>query len=83
MTLRLIVKLSNEDSAATGTLTSVDQGGIELPSTTITQTGTNLTLVVASVQGRFQGALKDGRLEGTWTQGPTALPLVLEHSVAK
>lgn len=39
--------------------------------------GTNLKLQVASLSGSYAGALKDGKLNGQWTQPGGALPLVL------
>jgi hypothetical protein len=32
--------------------------------------------------GEFEGVLKDGKLEGTYTRGPLSLPLVLERKAA-
>ena len=74
-TLRLTVKLANGPDAATGTLVSVDQGGVEIPITTITQTGSNLTLELPAIAGKYSGDLKDGKLVGTWSQGPGSAPL--------
>jgi hypothetical protein len=75
--LRLVLALTNEDGAAAGTLTSLDQGGIALPVASIVRAGSHLTVTVPSISGTFEGDLKDGRLEGTWKQGPMSLPLVL------
>jgi hypothetical protein len=74
-TLRLTLKLANGPDAATGTMVSVDQGGVEIPITTITQAGANLTLELPMIAGSFSGDLKDGKLVGTWSQGPGSLPL--------
>lgn len=79
--LRLTIKLANEGEQATGTMVSVDQGGVELPITTIRQEGARLVLLVASVGGSYEGELKEGRIEGTWTQGPNSLPLVFTRRV--
>lgn len=79
-TLRLVVKLANgADGKATGTLVSLDQGGIELPLVAIVQTGAHLKFLVRAVAGTFEGDLKDGQLSGTWAQGPGSLPLVLKR----
>ena len=64
-TLRLVLKLSNQDGAATGTLTSVDQGGVVLPVSSIARTGSHVTVTVPAVGGTFDGELKERRLEGT------------------
>jgi hypothetical protein len=75
--LHLVLKLSNQpDGVATGTLISVDQGGVEIPVGTIVQTGANLKLLIPAVVGTYEGALKDAQLTGTWTQGPRTWPLV-------
>jgi hypothetical protein len=74
-TLRLTLKLANGPDAATGTITSVDQGNVEIPIATITQTGQHLELQLPSIAGTFSGDLKDGKLAGTWTQGPGSMPL--------
>jgi hypothetical protein len=78
--LRLVLKLSNRpDGLATGTLISVDQGGVEIPIGAVVQTGSHLKLVVQPVAGTCEGDLKDGQLTGTWTQGPGAWPLILKR----
>jgi len=74
-TLRLTLKLANGPDAATGTMVSVDQGGTEVSITTITQAGSTLTLELPSIAGSYMGDLKDGKLVGTWKQGPGSLPL--------
>jgi hypothetical protein len=78
--LRLVLKLSNQpDGAATGTLTSVDQGGAVIPIASVVQTGAHLTCAVPAVVGKYEGDLKDGQLTGTWTQGPGSWPLVFKR----
>ena len=80
-TLRLIMKLSNKpDGTATGTVISVDQGGVEIPIAAVVQTGAHLRLVVPAVIGNYEGDLKDGQFTGTWTQGPNSWPLLLKRS---
>jgi hypothetical protein len=74
-TLRLTLKLANGPDGATGSMVSVDQGGAEVPITTITQAGSQLTLELPSIAGSYSGDLKDGKLIGTWRQGPGSLPL--------
>jgi hypothetical protein len=80
-TLRLVLKLANgTDGAATGTLVSVDQGGVEVPIAAVIQTGAQLKLLLPTIAGTYEGALKDGQLTGTWTQGPRSWPLVLKRT---
>jgi len=73
--LRLLLRLVAGADVATGTLTSVDQGGAEIPIASIAQTGTHLELRLPSISGTYSGDLKDGKLVGTWSQGPGTLPL--------
>jgi len=77
--LRLIVKMANEGEAARGTMVSVDQGGGEIPITQITQAGSKLTLLIGPISGRYEGELKAGQIEGTWTQGSQSFPLVFKR----
>jgi len=80
-TLRLLVKLANQpDGAATGTITSVDQGGAVIPIAAVVQTDAHLKLVVPAVIGNYDGDFKDGQLTGTWSQGPNSWPLVLKRA---
>jgi hypothetical protein len=79
--LRLLVKLANQpDGTATGTITSVDQGGAVIPIAAIVQTDAHLKLVVPAVIGNYEGDLKEGQFTGTWTQGPNSWPLVLKRA---
>ncbi len=78
--LRLVLKLATQDGVATGTLISVDQGGAEIPITTVTQKGSHLNLVISLVSGNYDGDLKDGQIVGTWTQGPMTAPLTFKRA---
>ncbi len=78
--LRLSLKLTNQDGGATGTLISIDQGGVEIPLNAIVQTDAHLTFTVPAVGGSYEGDLKDGEITGTWTQGPP-MPLNLKRVV--
>jgi hypothetical protein len=78
-TLRLVATLTNHPGGATGMLVSVDQGGVEIPISSITQTLSNLAFSVSLVNASYAGDLKDGQIVGTWTQGPASLPLVFKR----
>jgi hypothetical protein len=79
-TLRLKLNLSNRpDGTATGIMISVDQGGGEIPITTITQTGSNLKLEVKTIQGSYDGDLTNGALVGHWMQRGATFPLTLKR----
>jgi hypothetical protein len=77
--MRLIVKMANQpDGTATGTIVSPDGSGVQVP-IAMTQKASNLTIDVTSIGASYVGVLNaTGReLAGTWTQGPSALPLTL------
>lgn len=78
--LRLVMKLANEGEAARGTLVSVDQGGGEIPITQVTQAGSTLTLLIGPIGGRYEGELKAGQIEGTWTQASQTVPLTFKRA---
>lgn len=78
--LRLVLKLANKDGQGTGTVVSVDQGGAEIPITTIVQTASHLRLDISTIGAAYEGDLKDGQLSGTWTQGPGSLPLTFKRA---
>jgi NAD(P)-dependent dehydrogenase (short-subunit alcohol dehydrogenase family) len=44
------------------------------------QAGSHLTLELPAISGSYSGDLKDGKLVGTWTQGPGTLPLEFVRS---
>jgi hypothetical protein len=79
--LRLVLKMANHaDGSATGTMLSVDNGGLEIP-IALTQTSAHLTVDVAAVGGSYVGVLNaDATLVGTWTQGPVSLPLTFTRA---
>lgn len=81
-TLRLILKLSNGETGAKGTLISVDQGGAEIPVSVIEQAGTKLKLTVRVVGGGYQAEInKEGTaLSGTWSQAGNDMPLTLKKA---
>ncbi len=79
--LRLVLKMSNQpDGTAAGVLVSVDQDGVELQITTITQKDSNLRFEIKAVGGVYSGDLnKEGMLMGQWTQGGGSLPLTFKR----
>jgi hypothetical protein len=81
-TLRLVMKMSNDDSGSKAVLISLDQGGSEIPVGSIEMSGTTLTLRVNAVGGEYQGDInKEGtEITGTWTQGGSSLPLKMKKA---
>ena len=59
-------------------LDSPDNANIKnVPASAVSFTGGQLKLNVASLSGSYSGSLKDGKLDGQWTQPGGTLPLVL------
>jgi pimeloyl-ACP methyl ester carboxylesterase len=82
--LRLLFQITNTPDGLQATLNSLDQGGGAIPCNSVTRDGAKLTLQFSSIGGSFSGTFdKDFKtLEGTWSQGGGALPLVLKKSDA-
>lgn len=74
--LRLVVA-----EGPTSTLYSVDQGNSPIPVGTTTIAVGRITLDIPVIRGSFTGELRDGRIEGQFTQGGT-LPLVFQRGEA-
>lgn len=68
-----------EDGSLAATMDSPSQGAFGIPCEAPVVEGTSLEIPVAAVQGGFEGTIaEDGsKIEGTWSQGPNSLPLVL------
>jgi hypothetical protein len=83
--LRVVMKLSRAaDGSAAGTMISVDQGGQQIPISTVTVKDQQLRLDVRAVGGVYNGTLgANGEIEGTWTQGPNSVPLHLKRSAGE
>jgi len=60
---------------------SLDQGAKGLPVTSVTRDGESLKLELKQLGGRFEGKIAPDltTIDGTWTQGGNALPLVLKR----
>lgn len=75
--MRLVVRMVNQpDGTATGTIVNQDGSGMEIP-IAMTQKAASLTISVPAVSASYVGVLNAARTEltGTWTQGPSTLPL--------
>ena len=80
--LRLLVKIAGPTDALTGTMDSLDQGGKDIPISTLTFHNDALHFEVATIHGAFDGKRStDGtQFVGTWTQGGGTLPLTLTRT---
>ena len=70
-----------EDGTLSATLDSPDQNATGIPSSGTTFEDGELSIDVATVAGGFVGTMSDDgtTIEGTWSQGGSALALVLER----
>ncbi len=78
--LRLALKLKDAPGGATGSIVSVDQGGVEIPIATVTQKGSTLELKLPTINGAYSGELQEGRLVGHWTQMGSTFPLTFTRA---
>lgn len=83
-TLRLVLKISNENGAAKAVLVSLDQGGVEIPVSGIDQKDSKLKLEVKMVGGGYDAEInKEGtELAGAWSQAGNSLPLKMKKAGA-
>jgi len=76
--LRIIVRLTKDDSRLKAVMYSIDQGGQPIDTTGVALQGTDFKFTVPSVNGTYEGKLSaDAKfITGTWRQGQS-LPLTL------
>jgi bla regulator protein blaR1 len=82
--LRTVVKITKDDKGAYKALFySIDQTGQPMQVSSVTLDGAAVTLTLNGL-GKYAGTLSaDGNtIDGTWTQGPNPLPLVLTRTPA-
>jgi hypothetical protein len=82
--LRVALTLARAaDGTAVGTLLSLDQGGTEIPVTTVTLRDTALELELRGISGTYRGTLgAGGEIAGEWAQGPMHAPLTFTRASA-
>ncbi len=81
--LRVVFKISKgDDGGYKAALYSIDQGGNALPVTKITVDGSTVKMSLTAIDGTYEGKLTaDGKtINGSWTQGPNPLPLILTRA---
>jgi len=77
--LRLGFSFADSAGGMTGTLTSVDQGGVKLP-VTVRVNGDSIRAESTPIGAAFTGRLVTAdSIEGTWSQGGASLPLGLRR----
>ena len=81
--LRTVIKISKADTGGyKAVFYSIDQGAQPLNIDSITQDGSTVKFTLKLIGGTFEGKLSgDGKtIDGTWSQGPNPLPLVLTRA---
>ena len=75
--LRLVMHLVNEGGGWNGSMDSLDQGANGIPFSAVSVDGAKLKVVIAAINGGYEGTLgEDGNtITGTWSQGGMSLPL--------
>lgn len=83
--LRVVVKLlRTADGTAGGSMISVDQGGQEIPMSSVTIQGKQLQFEIRTVGGTFRGTLGgNGEITGMFSQGAATLPVTLKRASAE
>jgi len=87
---RIGLKLSpaNDRTAMATLLTEVEMRGVEeqmeIPVTTVTLKGKELSLDARAVSGTYRGTLgAGGEIAGEWAQGPDRLPLTFKRAASE
>jgi len=80
--LRLKLKISNEQDGAHAILISLDQGNAEIPVSSIRQANMHLVLDLNRIGAKYEADLdkQGGELNGTWSQGGGSIGLSLRKS---
>jgi hypothetical protein len=81
--IRLVVRISETSPGKfTGTMDSPDQGARNIPLTTAEYSKPTARFDIMSIDGHFEGTLKDdgSAIDGTWTQGANGTPCLLTRA---
>jgi uncharacterized protein (TIGR03435 family) len=81
--LRIVIKISTTDADnLKAVMYSIDQGGQPINASAFTLQGSTVKMSVPGIGGTYEGKLSgDGSsIVGTWSQGPTPLPLNLKRA---
>ncbi|HYP27390.1 MAG TPA: alpha/beta hydrolase [Blastocatellia bacterium] len=81
--LRLIVKITKaSDDSLKATLDSPDQGAMNMPVSSVTQTGDSIKVELKNIGGVYEGTFNKEwtEISGQWKQGGASLPLVLKKT---
>ncbi len=80
--LRLVLKIQKgDDGAYKAQFFSIDQGGAQIPVTSVKLDGSEVKMSIVAIGGTYEGkVIADGsEMDGSWSQGGNPLPLNLKH----
>ncbi len=83
MKLPLILNISKDGNVLKSTLDSPKQGAKDIPVSKTEFVNTILNFEAPNLGISYKGTLKDGKIDGTFSQGGMQLPLVLEKTENK
>lgn len=82
-TLRLALAIAKlPDGTFQGAMDSIDQGAKGIPMTTLTCTNSEVQIEWKALRATYRGKLENGRLSGTFQEGPATFPLVFQRTAA-
>jgi hypothetical protein len=78
----VVLTLANGKNGAEAQMVSVDQGNAQIPVSSVSQSGTKLSLKISAIGGGYEGEVNPAgtELNGTLTQMGNTLPLQLKKS---
>ncbi len=77
----VVLRFESSEGRFTAVLDSPEQALSALPVTELALAGDELSLRVPVLAARYTATFAGERIEGTWTQGPSSLPLTLTRGV--
>lgn len=77
--LRLVLHISGSDSDLDATADSPDQNATRLPVDSITRAGRTLRFAMDRLNARFEGMIATDSITGTFSQGGSDIPLILQR----
>lgn len=79
MNLRIVFNIEKKGETFSGTMQSPDQSDIHLPISALKYEGNKLTIVISNIDFVYDGELKDGKIQGSFTQMGKSFPLELSR----
>ena len=80
--MRLVLSIANDEDGATARVVNLDQGSLEIPASTITMSGSTVTLEFASIGASYAGTLSPNgsELAGTFSEARGSVPLTFSRA---